>query len=73
MLNQRTTFKSTAFCLFLLTFPISYLSTAPYICLKKVTKSYNINDMFANLLRAMNFKFIQTQLQIQREMTKLKE
>lgn len=29
--------------------------------------------MFANLLRAMNFKFIQTQLQIQREMTKLKE
>lgn len=29
--------------------------------------------MFANLLRAMNFKLIQTQLQIQREMTKLKE
>jgi len=24
---------------------------------KKVTKSYNINDMFAYLLCAMNFKF----------------
>lgn len=39
---------------------------------KKVTKGYNINDMFAYLLCAMNFK-TQAHMKIQREMTKLGE